>query len=88
MTCLTVFGLLALITKPLPRRNGLPIIAGVGYPAFFLYGHFARTVDEMKLFAMVLLVVTIQFIALVALGYILQGDVIKEARSHPREQTA
>ncbi|MDL1944888.1 hypothetical protein FBQ99_21380 [Chloroflexi bacterium CFX2] len=90
LTCLTLFGVLALISKPLPRWNGLPIIAGVGFPAIFLYSSFAWT-DEasmMNQFALVVLVVTIQFIALVALGYILQGDVIKEARSHPREQTA
>ena len=81
MTCLALFGVLALITKPLPRWNGLPIIAGVGFPAFFLYSAIARTMNEssfLSQFAIIVLIVTIQFIALVILGYMLQSDVPQE----------
>jgi hypothetical protein len=80
LTCLTGFGTLALITKPLPRWNGLPIMAGIGFPAFFLYGLLTGTVDELSMnqFALAVLVVTIQFVALVMLGYTLQADAPQE----------
>jgi len=81
MTCLAIFGALALITKPFPRWNGLPIIAGVGFPAFFLYSAFAGTINEssfLSQFAILVLIATIQFIALVILGYMLQADVTEE----------
>jgi len=81
MTCLALFGALALITKPLPRLNGLPIIAGVGFPAFFLYSAIAGTMNEssfLNQFAILVLIVTIQFIALVILGYMLQANVTEE----------
>ena len=80
MTCLTVFGVLALITRPLSRWNGLPILAGIGFPAFFLYGLLTGTVDELSMnqFALAVLVVTIQFVALVMLGYMLQADSVQE----------
>jgi hypothetical protein len=90
MTCLTVFGVLALITKPLPRWNGLPIVAGVGYPAFFLFSLFTGVTGEPSLsqFALLVLVVTIQFIALMMLGYILQANVPEEAKPSQQGQLA
>ena len=103
MTCLTVFGVLALITKPLPRwRNGLPIIAGIGYPALFLAG----VPDELLLFRFDSLLVdvpdelfihrfiltnnllAIQFTALMLLGFMLKRDVIDNSKPHLQEQTA
>ena len=83
MTCLALFGALALITKPLPRWNGLPIIAGLGFPAFFLYSAIAGTINEssfLSQFAILVLIVTIQFIALVMLGYMLQANVSREMK--------
>lgn len=90
MTCLTMFGVLALITKPLPRWNWLPIIAGIGFPAFFLFSLLTGITGEPPIsqFALLVLVVTIQFLALATLGYILQGDVTEEAKSSHWEQTA
>jgi len=91
MTCLAIFGALALITKPLPRWNGLPIIAGVGFPAFFLYSTFAGTINEssyLSQFAILVLIATIQFIALVILGYMLQADVTEETKISQQGQPA
>jgi len=91
MTCLALFGALALITKPLPRWNGLPIIAGVGFPAFFLYSAIAGTMNEssfLSQFAILVLIVTIQFIALVILGYMLQADVTDDIRTSQQGQPA
>jgi len=86
-----LFGTLALITKPLPRWNGLPIIAGVGFPAFFLYSAIAGTMNEtsfLSQFAILVLIVTIQFIALVILGYMLQADVTDDIRTSQQGQPA
>ena len=91
MTCLALFGALALITKPLPRWNGLPIIAGVGFPAFFLYSAIAGTINEssfLSQFAILVLIVTIQFIALVILGYMLQANVGVETQTSQQGQPA
>jgi len=91
MTCLAMFGALALITKPLPRWNGLPIIAGVGFPAFFLYSAIAGKMNEssfLSQFAILVLIVTIQFIALVILGYILQANVTDDIKTSQQGQPA
>jgi len=91
MTCLALFGALALITKPLPRWNGLPIIAGVGFPAFFLYSAIAGTMNEssfLSQFAILVLIVTIQFIALVMLGYMLQANVTDDIKTSQQGQPA
>ncbi len=90
MTCLTVFGVLTLITKPLPRWNGLPIIAGIGYPAFFLFSPLTGVTGEPSLsqFALLVLVLTIQLVAMVMLGYILQADVTEGTKPSQQRQTA
>ena len=91
MTCLALFGALALIAKPLPYWNGLPIIAGVGFPAFFLYSAIAGTINEssfLSQFAILMLIVAIQFIALVILGYMLQANVTEETKISQQGQPA
>jgi hypothetical protein len=75
--CLSVFGVLALRVRPLPRWNGLPLVAGIGYPALFLISlvtvAFGGEWPENA--PVVFAVVFSQIIALFLLGYILQGDV-------------
>lgn len=91
MTCLTMFGVLALIIKPLPRwRNGLPIIAGIGYPALFLASRLAGVADEQFIVRSLLLniMLAIQFSALMILGFMLKGDPIEKSKPYPLEQTA
>jgi hypothetical protein len=79
LACLTVFGITALKSKPLPRWNGLPIIAGVWFPlAFLLY----LTTNIFQSNASGLLgtyvLLFIQYPALMVLGFILQADVPRE----------
>ena len=92
-TCLTLFGVVALNTGPLPRWNILPIIAGLSYPLFWfssilnsswvrvetwrLTGHWYVIPGIPEGVAWILLL--IQCIALAALGYILKSDAPENA---------
>ena len=64
---LTLFGFVALYKKPLPRWNVAPVIAGIGYPAIFFFSGIPESMSAI--------LIAIQGIALVALGYILKSDV-------------
>jgi len=81
--CLTLFGVEALYTKPMPRWNILPILAGLSYPAIIILylltsvmtgDWFSASVPEVAY----IVLITIQGIALLALGYILKADVPEE----------
>jgi hypothetical protein len=81
--CLALFGVAALYRKPMPRWNGLPLLAGLVYPAILLF-HIINSFmtrdwsgSGMPYVAIVILV-TIQGIALLALGTILKADVLEE----------
>lgn len=80
LACLTIFGILALRLKPLPRWNGLPLLAGIWYPALFIITltiqAFGWDGSPEPIFVAA---VTLQSIALGVLGYILQADVPEEA---------
>lgn len=82
--CLTLFGITALNARPLPRWNILPVIAGLGYPAiiFFYVLTSIATGDwsgyEMPAAIVNMILITIQALALLALGYILKSDVPDE----------
>ena len=84
LACLALFGIAALYKKPFPRWNMLPVIAGVWYPILSLSwfiplispGALDGGLEIPASIAIVLL--TIQSIALVAVGYILKSDVPKE----------
>ena len=80
--CLTVFGVVGLHKKPMPRGNILPVIAGLFYPALIVFSIITELVpgdltnSSISKFAVVsILLVFIQGIALLALGYILKADV-------------
>jgi hypothetical protein len=81
--CLTLFGVAALYTKPMPRWNGLPVIAGLSYPALIIFyiltsvmaGDWSGSSVPDVLY---IILTTIQGIALLALGYILKADVPEE----------
>ena len=81
--CLTLFGVAALRTKLMPRGNGLSVIAGLSYPAIIIF-HIITSVltgdwSSSSVPGMVyIILVTIQGIALLALGYILKADVPEE----------
>lgn len=81
--CLTLFGVAALYTKPIPRWNMLPILAGLSYPAVILF-HIVNALatrdwsDPGMPYVVIIILITIQGIALLALGYILKSDVSDE----------
>jgi hypothetical protein len=82
--CLTLFGLVAFQAKPLPQWNVLPILAGLAYPVIlFLYmitslitGDWSGNANISEV--LIILLITIQGIALLALGSILKTDVPDE----------
>lgn len=81
--CLALFGVAALRTKPMPRWNALPVIAGLSYPAIIIFyiitsvmtGDWSSSSVPSVLY---IILITIQGIALLALGYILKADVPEE----------
>jgi hypothetical protein len=81
--CLTLFGVAALYTKPMPRWNMLPILAGLAYPVivfFYILNAFIAgdwSGSGMP-YSVIIILITIQGIALLALGYILKADVPEE----------
>lgn len=88
MACLALFGIPALSRRPLPRWNGLPLLAGIFYPLLILlYAlieiEIALTGDSPKPggIATYATIMTIQCIALLMLGYVLQGDSAKGSAS-------
>jgi hypothetical protein len=85
--CLALFGFVALYKKPLPRWNGVPVIAGLWYPILTLayiiismrtgdWNGGPGTPEWVGVVSIILSI--IQGIALAALGYILKSDVPEE----------
>jgi len=84
--CLSIFGLVALYTKPLPRWNVLPVIAGLGYPIFFVAAFFIAESNGWTSWMRASTIVDhalliLPGIALIGLGYILKSDVPQEMTS-------
>ena len=79
---LSLFGLAALRSKPMPRLNWLPVFAGIWYPVtyvlFSVYdiSHKGKFPDQY-LPALVLMIV-IQFLTLCILGFALISDSVQE----------
>ncbi len=78
MFCLVVFGILGLSSQPLPRWNTLPIFAGIMFPILWI-SDYVFTFPDFPWYIAALL--GIQFLAMIALGFILQGDVPQEEAS-------
>ncbi len=82
LLALMLFGLTALRTKPMPRMNGLPILAGIWYPAvysfLFVYLISHNGVLPDQYWSVVKFTFVIQFLALCLLGFILVIDSPKE----------
>ena len=79
---LTLFGLTALVSKPMPRLNWLPFLAGIWYPVgyvlFSVYDISHKGVFPDQHMPVIVLVVVIQFLALCILGFVLIDDSSKE----------
>ena len=74
---LTLFGIGMLRTKPMPRWNGLPVLAGIGFPIFTLIA-FTFEFEPPDWLSRTIMLTTA--ISLVILGFILQADAaVKEA---------
>jgi hypothetical protein len=81
--CLALFGMATITAKPLPRWNVLPILAGLAYPAIILF-HVVNSLMTRDWsgsgmpYVVIIILITIQGIALLALGYLLKADVPEE----------
>jgi hypothetical protein len=79
---LTLFGLAALRSKPMPRLNWLAVFAGIWYPVtyvlFSVYDISHKGVFPDQYLPELVLMVVIQFLALCLLGFILVIDSPKE----------
>ena len=79
---LALFGLTALVSKPMPRRNWLPLLTGIWYPVayilFSIYDISHKGVFPDQYVPVIVLTVVIQFIMLCSLGFTLIEDSSKE----------
>jgi hypothetical protein len=79
---LTLFGLAALRSKPMPRLNWLAVFAGIWYPVtyvlFSVYDISHKGVFPDQYLPELVLMVVIQFLALCILGFVLINDSPKE----------
>ena len=79
---LTLFGLTALQSKPMPRLNWLPVFAGIWYPVtytlFSVYDISHKGVVPDQYLPALALIVAIQFLTLCILGFVLIDDSSKE----------
>ena len=81
LACLALFGFVALYTKPLPRWNVVPVIAGIWYPIMFWFSSITQNALDWELppiGANVAILFGVQGIALAVLGYILKSDAPQE----------
>lgn len=81
--CLSIFGLVALYTKPLPRWNVLLVIAGLWYPIFFVAAFFIAESNGWTSWMRISNIIDhalliLQGLALIGLGYILKSDAPQE----------
>jgi hypothetical protein len=79
---LTLFGLTALVSKPMPRLNWLPLFAGIWYPVtyvlFSTYDISQKGVFPHQYVPQLVWMMVIQFLALCILGFVLIDDSSKE----------
>jgi hypothetical protein len=73
--CLSIFGVLTLIEKPLPRLNWLPLVAGAWILLLPLLAGIMGDSSSPTIFIAVLIMITV---AQVMLGYTLQADASQE----------
>jgi hypothetical protein len=78
---LSIFGILALIEKPLPRWNWLPLAAGAWLPLLPLLASimdFSLSLNYTLILTIIIAGLVLMTIAQVMLGYILQADASQE----------
>ena len=74
--CLTLFGLLTLHQKLLPRWNALPLLAGIGIPIFVLVSAIWEIFNDGwgNDQGVGLLILLLTAVSIGLLGFVLQGD--------------
>jgi len=77
LTCLTLFGAVALLKKPYMNWKALTVFAGIWYPSLFFYSIIKQMVSGIDV-TMNWGIMVIPCIALIALGYILQAGAAQE----------
>ena len=79
---LFLFGLVALRVKPMPRGNGLPVLAGFWWPALviqaYVYPQVTRSLGPEVPLWLSFTIFTAMGLFLALLGYVLQADVPRE----------
>ena len=82
LTCLTLFGLAALLKKPILSWKALTVFAGIWYPVVFLNtlidGLTRGILPAVDFNASDLITMAVPGIAMIVLGYILQADASQE----------
>ena len=85
LLALTLFGLVALRTKPMPRMNWLPLVAGIWYPLFFIAGtayivtaHNGNGYYLFEYQTAIIAILLVQFFALCGLGAVLLTEPSQE----------
>jgi len=80
LACLTIFGISVLRTKPLPRWNGLPFIAGLWFPVLLpsIMIANANGAPGSLILNIAKVTLVLQSIALFMLGYVLQANLSEE----------
>ncbi len=77
LTCLTLFGVVALLKKPYMNWKALAVFAGIWYPSLFFYSIIKQMVSGIDV-TMNWGIMVIPCIALIALGYILQAGAAQQ----------
>ena len=79
---LTLFGLVALISRPMPRLNWLPVFAGIWFPVTFtlfsIYDISHKGVFPDQYLPQLALMMVIQFLALCLLGFVMIDNSSKQ----------
>jgi hypothetical protein len=80
LLALTLFGLIALLNRPMSRLNWMLVLAGIWYPAAysFLFGYILAHNGEFPYWSVIKFTFVIQFLALCLLGFLLVIDPPKE----------
>lgn len=80
LLALTLFGLIAVLNRPMSRMNWMLVLAGIWYPAAysFLFGYILAHNGEFPYWSVIKFTFVIQFLALCLLGFILIIDSPKE----------
>lgn len=86
---LFVFGLAALRSRPMPRGNGLPALAGFWWPYLviqsYVYPQFIQRLGSQVPLWFSFTIFSLMSIGLATLGYVLQADILRVKKTTPHQ---